>query len=141
VRALLPAPAGGLADAGGGSRGPRAQGGFHEPLLPLSVGLETVPVGQAYVFFSVMPDLFVVNNKLSTEPGLYLYEWLHESTGGVPVFRRRVQVTHPFKGLLPPTGTIMQVRSCTPLQLTSLPVRRPRVLPQKLPARSYSHWG
>jgi len=63
------------------------------------------------VFFSEMPDLFVVNNKLSTEPGLYLYEWLYQGSNGAPVFRRRVQVTHPFKGLLPPTGTIVQVGS------------------------------
>jgi len=32
-----------------------------------------------------------------------------QGANGAPVFRRRVQVTHPFKGLLPPTGTILQV--------------------------------
>lgn len=53
-----------------------AQGEAEGPLPPLSVGVETLPVGVAYVFQSAMPDLFVVNNKLSTEPGLYLYEWL-----------------------------------------------------------------
>jgi hypothetical protein len=53
-----------------------AQGEAEGPLPPLSVGVETIPVGVAYVFQSAMPDLFVVNNKLSTEPGLYLYEWL-----------------------------------------------------------------
>jgi hypothetical protein len=53
-----------------------AQGEAEGPLAPLSVGVETIPVGVAYVFQSDMPDLFVVNNKLSTEPGLYLYEWL-----------------------------------------------------------------
>ena len=52
------------------------QGGVYGPLPPLSVGVETIPVGVAYVFGSEMPDLFIVNNKLSTEPGMYLYEWL-----------------------------------------------------------------
>ncbi|KAK3288597.1 hypothetical protein CYMTET_3933 [Cymbomonas tetramitiformis] len=84
-------------------------GGYYEPLPPLSIGLDTNPLGAAYVFNSELPDLFVVNSKFSTEPGLYLYEYVKTGENGSPIFRKRVQVTHPFKGLLPPPGTITQV--------------------------------
>jgi hypothetical protein len=39
-------------------------------------GTVTVPIGYASVYGGERPDLFVVNNRLSTEPGLYLYQYL-----------------------------------------------------------------
>jgi len=58
----------------------------------------TVPLGYAAVYGGSRPDLFVVNNRLSTEPGLYLYQYVgSDAASGAPFFRRRVQCTHPFK--------------------------------------------
>lgn len=83
--------------------------GADDPINPLSAGTVTVPLGYAYVFNGERPDLFVVNDRLSTEPGLYLYEYVGTDEGtGSPFFRKRTQCTHPFKGLLPPAGSIVQ---------------------------------
>ena len=55
---------------------------------PLAKGLQSAPVGRAYVFDHEEPDLFVTANRhsLSPGPGLYLYEWLGRNAEGVPVF-------------------------------------------------------
>lgn len=93
----------GVEDAGdaGGTGG--------DPINPLSAGTVTVPLGYANVYGGARPDLFVVNNRLSTEPGLYLYQYLgSDPRSGSPFFRRRAQCTHPFKGLLPPPGSVVQ---------------------------------
>ncbi|XRB15417.1 FG-GAP protein [Pseudoscourfieldia marina] len=84
--------------------------GYPDGVLPtpLSAGLETKPIGVAYVFGHSLPDVFVVNTKHSAEPGLYLYESIKQDGRGVPVFKMRVQVTHPFKGLIPPVGTVIE---------------------------------
>eukprot|EP00958_Prasinococcus_capsulatus_P010849 scaffold1066_cov421-Prasinococcus_capsulatus_cf.AAC.3 len=76
---------------------------------PLSAGHDSTPIGVAHVFDGLYPEIFVTNGKLSTEPGLYLYQFKRLDSTGVPVYRKRVQVTHPFKGLLPPTGTVLEV--------------------------------
>ena len=71
-----------------------------EPINPLSTGTVTVPLGYANVFGGERPDVFIVNNRLSTEPGLYLYQYLGtDPSTGSPFFRKRVQCTHPFKGV------------------------------------------
>ena len=83
--------------------------GADDPINPLSAGTVTVPLGYANVYGGERPDLFVVNNRLSTEPGLYLYQYVGtDPATGSPFFRKRTQCTHPFKGLLPPPGSVVQ---------------------------------
>eukprot|EP00873_Tetraselmis_striata_P017025 jgi/Tetstr1/437289/TSEL_002773.t1 len=79
-------------------------------VVPLAAGATSTPVGVAHVFSSTYPDLFVVTSKNSLEQGIFLYEFLELDERGVPKFRRRLQVTHPFtnKGLLPPVGSILE---------------------------------
>jgi hypothetical protein len=55
---------------------------------PFAPGLQSSPVGAAYVFGHEEPDLFVVANlhSLDPGPGLYLYEWKGRNDKGIPVF-------------------------------------------------------
>ena len=55
---------------------------------PLAPGLQSTPVGRAYVFGHEEPDLFVMANKHSLDPGpgLYLFEWTGRNDAGSPVF-------------------------------------------------------
>ncbi len=75
---------------------------------PLSVGIVTKPLGAANVFGGKLPDLFLVNSKESTHPGLFLYQYVSTDAKGAPRFKRRFQITHPFKGLIPPPGHIVE---------------------------------
>ena len=77
-------------------------------ISPASAGVVTIPIGHGRVFGKKLPDLFVVNSPDSTHPGLFLYEFMN-FVDGRPSFRRRAQLTHPFKGLLPPPGTVVQI--------------------------------
>ncbi|QDZ23420.1 hypothetical protein HOP50_10g59590 [Chloropicon primus] len=74
----------------------------------LSAGVVTKPVGYGNVFGGKLPDLFLANSDESTHPGLFLYQYLSTDGEGAPKFRRRLQVTHPFKGLLPPPGHVVE---------------------------------
>lgn len=64
---------------------------------PFAPGLQSSPIGKAYVFGHKEPDLFVVANLHSMDPGpgLYLYEWTGRNEKGVPVFAppRKVNVS------------------------------------------------
>ena len=86
---------------------------YREPIVEiappkLSVGIETRPLGAANVLGGKHPDLFLVNNKESSHPGLFLYQYVSTNAKGTPTFKRRFQLTHPFKGLIPPPGTIVE---------------------------------
>ena len=74
----------------------------------LSAGLVTKPIGHGNVYGGKLPDLFVVNSKESTHPGLYLYRYVSAEKSGAPRFRRGPQLTHPFRGLLPPAGHVVE---------------------------------
>ena len=76
---------------------------------PLSAGYETRPIGVANVYKGPCADVFIVNGRMSTDPGLFLYQCLGYDSAGVPKFRRRLQVVHPFKGLHPPVGSVIQI--------------------------------
>jgi len=62
---------------------------------PLAPGLQSSPVGRAYVFDHEQPDLFVMANKHSLQPGpgLYLFEWTGRNSKGTPVFAPPRKVT------------------------------------------------
>jgi len=62
---------------------------------PFAPGLQSSPVGTAYVFGNEEPDLFVVANlhSLDPGPGLYLYEWKGRNEQGIPVFAAPQKVT------------------------------------------------
>eukprot|EP00898_Chlorokybus_atmophyticus_P008643 jgi/Chlat1/8780/Chrsp90S08113 len=75
----------------------------------LSAGHDTIPIGAGFVFGGEYPDLFIVNGHLSKDPGLYLFRFLRVDRRGVPAFRKELQVTHPFKGLHPPPGCIVEI--------------------------------
>ncbi len=62
---------------------------------PLAPGLQSSPVGRAYVFDHEEPDLFVMANKHSLDPGpgLYLFEWTGRNNEGIPVFAPPRKVT------------------------------------------------
>jgi len=68
-----------------GERIPLGNGNQAGPFAP---GLQSSPVGRAYVFGHEEPDLFVVANLHSMDPGpgLYLYEWTGRNDEGIPVF-------------------------------------------------------
>ena len=77
--------------------GERIQLGDGKQPGPFAPGLQSSPVGRAYVFGHEEPDLFVVANLHSMDPGpgLYLYEWKGRNYEGVPVFAppRKVNVS------------------------------------------------
>ena len=62
---------------------------------PFAPGLQSSPVGRAYVFGHEEPDLFVVANlhSMYPGPGLYLYEWTGRNDEGIPVFAPPRKVT------------------------------------------------
>ena len=66
----------------------------HGPIAP---GLQSSPVGRAFVFNHAEPDLFVMANRHSLDPGpgLYLYEWKGRNNEGVPVFapERKINIS------------------------------------------------
>ncbi|MBN2357247.1 VCBS repeat-containing protein [candidate division KSB1 bacterium] len=64
-----------------------AAGGGGQP-GPIAPGLQSSPVGRVFVFDHAEPDLFVMANRHSLDPGpgLYLYEWTGRNKEGVPVF-------------------------------------------------------
>ena len=75
-----------------GERIPVGDGSQSGPLAP---GLQSSPVGRAYVFDHEEPDLFVMANKHSLQPGpgLYLFEWTGRNSKGTPVFAPPRKVT------------------------------------------------
>jgi hypothetical protein len=77
-----------------GERIPLGNGNQAGPFAP---GLQSSPVGKAHVFGHEEPDLFVVANLHSMDPGpgLYLYEWTGRNAKGIPVFAppRKVKVS------------------------------------------------
>eukprot|EP00899_Mesostigma_viride_P020956 jgi/Mesvir1/28862/Mv09985-RA.3 len=75
---------------------------------PLSSGHDTIPLGMARVFKGDYPDIFFVSGRMSMDQGLFLYEYMGRDDNGAPYFQRRLQVTHPFKGLLPPPGCVVE---------------------------------
>ena len=109
------------------------QGGVYGPLPPLSIGVETIPVGVAYVFGSEMPDLFIVNNKLSTEPGMYLYEWLRTVR---PKPARSKDSSRKFRAILSQSSalftlesTLMNIHINRAVQMTKEAVHSPIAKP------------
>lgn len=68
-----------------GERIPAGGGGQPGPIAP---GLQSSPIGRAFVYNHAEPDLFVMANRHSLDPGpgLYLYEWTGRNNEGVPVF-------------------------------------------------------
>ena len=84
---------------------------------PLSIGVQSNPVGQAYVFAGDEPDLFVMSGKhnFSPEPGLYLFKWIARDEKNAPVFGSPVKVkfsvSKRFSKL--PAGTVWQDESGT----------------------------
>lgn len=75
-----------------GERIPVGDGSQPGPFAP---GLQSSPIGRAYVFEHEEPDLFVVANlhSLDPGPGLYLYEWKGRNDEGIPVFAAPQKVT------------------------------------------------
>jgi len=75
-----------------GERIPIGEGSQPGPLAP---GLQSSPVGRAYVFDHEEPDLFVITNlhSLHPGPGLYLFEWTGRNNEGAPVFAPPRKVT------------------------------------------------
>jgi hypothetical protein len=78
-----------------GERIPAGGGGQPGPIAP---GLQSSPVGRAFVFNHAEPDLFVMANRhtLDPGPGLYLYEWTGRNNEGVPVFAPPRKVNMSF---------------------------------------------
>lgn len=77
--------------------GERISVGTNHRRGPLAIGLQSNPVGQAYVFDNKEPDLFVISSKHSLQPnaGLYLYKWIERDEEGTPVFGQRQIVDLP----------------------------------------------
>lgn len=75
---------------------------------PLSAGIVTRPLGAGNVFGGKLPDIFVANTKESTHPGLFIFQYVSTDSKGSQKFKRRFQLTHPFKGLLPPPGHVVE---------------------------------
>lgn len=83
--------------------------GSTDRLGPLALpGIQTQPIGVAYVFGSPQPDLVAkVNGKLA--PGLYVIPWLGSSGDGVPFFGTPVPVNIPINHPLIENGSLNQV--------------------------------
>ena len=80
-----------------------------EGLGPLaSGGVTSVPLGWASVSGARRPDLFVAADKWY--PGVYLYRWLEDGEGGVPVFDLPDRVGMPFPESRQASGTVIQGR-------------------------------
>jgi hypothetical protein len=79
---------------GGDGRGPLS-----------SHGVQTIPVGTAYVYGSERPDLFTRGDRWY--PGAYLYRYV-EDIDSVPVFDDPRNITIPQAKALQPAGTVFQ---------------------------------
>lgn len=90
---------------------PFLQSGAPDGLGPLALpGIQTQPMGTAYVFGSAQPDLFAkVNGRPA--PGLYVIPWVGTTEDGVPIFGTPVPVKIPTDHALISTGTISQIGS------------------------------
>ncbi|MBT3272928.1 MAG: VCBS repeat-containing protein [Spirochaetales bacterium] len=75
-------------------------------LGPLSTGgVQSIPLGAAFVYGSARPDLFAGGDRWY--PGVYLYRWINDENS-VPVFSDRRKVTVPRTGNRAATGTVFQ---------------------------------
>jgi hypothetical protein len=80
---------------GGNRLGPLASG-----------GVSSIPLGWAHIFGKQRPDLFVGADKWY--PGIFLYCWLDDDDGGVPVFGNPIRVNTPFSDNPQPKGTVFE---------------------------------
>lgn len=92
-----------------GGEYPFVKVGTEQGIGPLAlVGIQTKPIGTAYVFESAQPDLFAhVNGRPA--PGLYVIPWVGTSEDGTPFFGTPVPVNVPTNHPVISNGSVVQV--------------------------------